>query len=91
MLHSLRLEQWPALLALARAVDLNRTSAMQSPKRATGWVTLELLRAMLTVNDAHVCMALLLELPELLDALPMDGYLMLLQALDGEVKLDTQE
>lgn len=89
----LRLEQWAPLLALARVIDLKQTQKRScsvglvndnSESRSTqalarGWVSLEVLRAMLINCDAVACLAMLQELPELLEALPVEGYTELLQ------------
>ncbi|KAL1507136.1 hypothetical protein AB1Y20_007989 [Prymnesium parvum] len=84
----LRLEQWLPLLALARAVDLAADHQRKSPTapiavasailggpgRARGWVTLQLLQGMLAHHEGPLCFALLQALPELIEALPVQGY-----------------
>ena len=82
----LRLEQWPALLALARSVDLRggraglRRSGGGGTTAMEGAASLLLLRAMLTSWPAAVCLQLLRRQPSLADALPIDGFSLLLRA-----------
>ena len=67
----LRLEQWPALLALGRCVDLAGGPG----------ASLLLLQAMLSAWPAEVCLQLLRRRPCLADALPPEGFALLLREL----------
>ena len=72
---SLRLEQWPSLLALACRVD--RAGAL----RGGAGASLLLLEAMLAAWPADVCFRLLRRQPSLAGALPPEGFALLLQAV----------
>lgn len=89
----LQLEQWVPLLALARAVDLNAIRTRQCGAQLSsgrplsraaaddcshGWVSHAVLRAMLASCDVLLCLEVLRQLPELLEALPIEGYAELL-------------
>jgi hypothetical protein len=72
---SLRLEQWPALLALACRVD--RAGVL----RGGAGASLLLLEALLSAWPADICFRLLRRQPCLADALPPEGFALLLQAV----------
>jgi hypothetical protein len=95
-------EQWPALLEAARSADEPRAESNapgrvtgQEERRRKGCETssganesasLLLLRAMLAVQPAGVCLGMLRREPRLAERLPPAGYVELLRAMQREME-----
>ena len=76
---SLRLAQWPALLALACRVD--RAGALRGGGPSGAGASRLVLEAMLAAWPADVCFRLLRRQPSLAEALSPEGFALLLQAV----------
>ena len=94
----LTLDQWVVLLSLARAVDVARMTGSTSslgedvvhrPLTVGDCSTLLLLRGMLAVQPASLCLGALRQQPSLADRLPPEGYVELLYAIKREAERDT--
>ncbi len=75
----LSIQHWPLMMRLARALD--RPKAALAARRRTRCVTLMLVRCMLSCLPPAVCLGVLRQRPELLEALPPRGYVELLEGV----------